>query len=224
MRLLLIRHGQTPANVRGELNTAVPGPRLTPLGQRQAAEVPHALSGDPIDSIAASVLVRTQLTAEPLARTRALDIDVYQGIHEIEAGDLEDRTDRDAVRRYLETIFAWGAGQMDVRMPGGPDGREFFTRFDADIAEIAGTGAETAVVFSHGAAIRAWVAGRATNVDHGFSMHNELDNTGIVELVGTPDDGWTLNSWAGAPIGGPDVTDTAAEDPTGETIDEARGQ
>ena len=224
MRLLLIRHGQTPANVRGELNTAVPGPRLTPLGQRQAAEVPHALSGDPIDSIAASVLVRTQLTAEPLARTRALDIDVYQGIHEIEAGDLEDRTDRDAVRRYLETIFAWGAGQMDVRMPGGPDGREFFTRFDADIAEIAGTGAETAVVFSHGAAIRAWVAGRATNVDHGFSMHNELDNTGIVELVGTPDDGWTLNSWAGAPIGGPRVTDTAAEDPTGETIDEARGQ
>ena len=149
---------------------------------------------------------------------------MYRGIHEIEAGDLEDRTDRDAVRRYLETIFVWGAGRLDVRMPGGPDGHEFFARFDADIAEIARTGAETAVVFSHGAAIRAWVAGRATNVDHGFSMHNELDNTGIVELVGAPDDGWTLNSWAGAPIGGPEVTDATAEDPTGETIDDARGQ
>ena len=29
MRLLLIRHGQTPANVRGELDTAAPGPGLT---------------------------------------------------------------------------------------------------------------------------------------------------------------------------------------------------
>lgn len=221
MRLLLIRHGQTPANVRGELDTAVPGPGLTPLGQRQAAELPHALVGDPIDLIAASVLIRTQLTAEPLARFRALDIDVYPGIHEIEAGDLEGRTDRAAVLRYLETVFAWGAGPMDERMPGGPDGYEFFARFDADIAAIAETGAETAVVFSHGAAIRAWVAGRATNVDHGFAMHNELDNTGIVEVAGTPDEGWTLDSWAGAPIGGPDVTDTTAEDPTGESIDDA---
>lgn len=222
MRLLLIRHGQTPANVRGELNTAVPGPRLTPLGERQAAEVPHALSGDPIEVIAASVLIRTQLTAEPLARTRALDIDVYPGIHEIEAGDLEDRSDRTAVRSYLETIFAWGLGHLDERMPGGPDGHDFFGRFDADIASLVATGADTAVVFSHGAAIRAWVARRATNVAPGFSMHNELDNTGIVELDENADGGWTLNSWAGAPIGGPEMTDTTAEDPTGETIDEAR--
>ena len=35
MRLLLIRHGETPGNVLGQLDTAHPGPGLTDLGERQ---------------------------------------------------------------------------------------------------------------------------------------------------------------------------------------------
>ena len=40
MRLLLVRHGQTPSNVAGLLDTALPGPGLTALGTRQAAAIP----------------------------------------------------------------------------------------------------------------------------------------------------------------------------------------
>ncbi|MFI5427738.1 histidine phosphatase family protein [Aeromicrobium sp. UC242_57] len=39
MRLILIRHGQTPANVDGVLESTVPGPGLTELGLEQAAEL-----------------------------------------------------------------------------------------------------------------------------------------------------------------------------------------
>ena len=46
MRLLLIRHGQTPSNVLGALDTLVPGPGLTPLGLEQAAAIPDALAGE----------------------------------------------------------------------------------------------------------------------------------------------------------------------------------
>ncbi|KTR37372.1 histidine phosphatase, partial [Curtobacterium oceanosedimentum] len=42
MRLLLIRHGQTPANVSGVLDAEVPGPGLTELGQQQADALPAA--------------------------------------------------------------------------------------------------------------------------------------------------------------------------------------
>lgn len=45
MRLLLIRHGQTPSNLKHLLDTAAPGPGLTPLGQDQAAALPQALAG-----------------------------------------------------------------------------------------------------------------------------------------------------------------------------------
>ena len=218
MRLLLIRHGQTPANVRGELGTAHPGPGLTELGTRQAAMIPAALRNEPIDGIFASTLIRTQLTAEPLATDRRLDIQVMGGLHEIEAGSLEGRTERASVHSYLETVFAWGLGDLDKAMPGGPDGHSFFARFDSDIDTIASQ-AETAVVFSHGAAIRVWTAARALNVPPSFAGVNELDNTGVVELVGSPADGWMLASWAGVPVGGAELVDESAVDPTGESLD-----
>jgi broad specificity phosphatase PhoE len=199
MRLLLIRHGQTPANVLGELDTAHPGPGLTELGARQAATIPDALRSRPIDAIFASTLLRTQLTAQPLAVDRRLDVQVAAGLHEIEAGSLEGRSDRASVRAYLETVFAWGAGNLDVRMPGATDGHAFFARFDADI-EAAASGSETAAVFSHGAAIRVWTAARARNVPPLFAGTNGLGNTGVVELTGSPLGGWTLVSWAGVPV------------------------
>ena len=42
MRLILIRHGETPSNVRGSLDTSLPGPGLTDLGQEQAEAIPAA--------------------------------------------------------------------------------------------------------------------------------------------------------------------------------------
>ena len=225
MRLLLIRHAQTPANVLGQLDTSRPGPGLTRLGERQAATVPDALGEDPISAIFASPLVRTQLTAEPLSASRGLDVRVLEGLQEIEAGSLEKRSDRSAVHSYLETVFAWGSGDLDVRMPGGADGHAFFDRFDADIATAAGAAVDgaaeeppTAAIFSHGAAIRVWTAARAHNIAPEFAATHELDNTGVVELSGSPDEGWTLLSWAGLPVGGPQLVDQQAEDPTGEAL------
>lgn len=221
MRLLLIRHGQTPSNVEGLLDTAAPGPGLTELGHRQAAQIPDALSHESVDGIWVSTLVRTHATAAPLAEARGLAPVQLPGIHEILAGDLEMRRDHEAVRIYLETVFAWGLGDLAPRMPGGEDGAEFFDRFDSSIASVATSGARSAVVVSHGAAIRVWVAGRAINVPPSYAGEHDIQNTGIIELDGSPDTGWTLLSWQGTPIGGSDLIDADANDPTGETLDDA---
>ena len=217
MRLLLIRHGQTPGNVLGRLDTEHPGPGLTDLGLRQAAAIPDALRFDPIDAIFVSTLLRTRLTAHPLAVDRGLELQVATGVHEIEAGSLEGLRDRASVRAYLETVMAWGTGNLDKRMPGAHDGHDFFRRFDADVA-VAAAGSEVAVVFSHGAAIRVWTAVRARNVPPTFAGEHELDNTGVVELTGSPEEGWTLLSWAGLPVGGMALTDLGAADPLGEPL------
>lgn len=63
MRLILIRHGQTPSNVAFLLDTAVPGPGLTDLGEKQAAALPQTLADVDIDLLYVSTLTRTQLTA-----------------------------------------------------------------------------------------------------------------------------------------------------------------
>ena len=202
MRLFLIRHGQTPANVLGQLDTAHPGPGLTELGLRQASVVPDVLRRESIDAIFASTLVRTQLTAQPLAAALSLDVQVATGLHEIEAGALEGLSDQASIRTYFATVLTWVTGDLTARMPDGLDGTSFFSRFDADIATAA-AGADTAAVFSHGAAIRVWTAARAGNVSPRFAGTTDLENTGVVELSGSPEDGWTLVSWAGLSVGSP---------------------
>lgn len=197
MRLLLIRHGQTPGNVLGQLDTAHPGPGLTPLGLKQAEALTSTIAHEKLDALYASTLLRTQLTAAPLSRARALTVEVRSGLHEIEAGTLELRSDRDSIGAYLQTVYAWGQGDLARAMPGGPDGHAFFERFDAEIAGIAASGAGVAAVVSHGAAIRVWVASRARNITPAFAAENALDNTGVVVLTGSPGDGWTLTEWAG---------------------------
>jgi probable phosphoglycerate mutase len=205
--------------VLGSLDTAAPGPGLTELGRQQADAVPHGLRDENVQGIYASRLVRTQLTAGPLSAERALDVVVHDGLHEIEAGDLEAKTDEASVKAYLGTVIKWGTGELDARMPGAYDGHEFFGRFDAAIAEIASAHDDTAVVFSHGAAIRAWVGARAVNISGEFTLHNPIDNTGVAALEGSLEDGWRLVSWADKPVGGAELADAVAPDPTGERVD-----
>ncbi|MET1064320.1 MAG: histidine phosphatase family protein [Arthrobacter sp.] len=222
MRLLLIRHGQTPGNVLGQLDTAHPGPGLTELGERQAEALARSLANEQIGLLYASTLVRTQITATPLSTVRGLTIEVLEGLREIEAGSLEKRTDKESHLRYLGTVFGWAAGDLNRRMPAGPSGHDFFERYDASIGQIAATaasgGAGTVAVVSHGAAIRVWAGLRASNLEAAFAARHILANTGIVALEGDPDAGWRLIHWDGSPVGGLALVDPTAEDPTGRSL------
>src|SRR4051794_38152638 len=201
MRLLLVRHGQTPTNVDFLLDTAVPGPGLTALGERQAAALPEALADEDIEALYASTLVRTQLTAAPLAAARGLAVQIRDGIREIAAGDLEMLPgDSEQGRLYMKTVFGWAEGDTALRVPGGESGDEALARYDAVVREAADSGAATVAMVSHGAAIRMWTAARADNVDVPFAAAHPLENTGVVVLEGSPADGWKALSWAGAVV------------------------
>ncbi|UXM91461.1 histidine phosphatase family protein [Paenarthrobacter sp. JL.01a] len=218
MKLLLIRHGQTPGNVAGELDTAFPGPGLTELGERQAAALPEALADETIDALYTSTLLRTQRTVLPLAKATGLQPTILAGVHEIEAGSLEKKTDHESHLRYMNTVFAWTDGDLDVRMPGAFNGHDFFARFDASVEEVVAAGHRTAVIVSHGAAIRCWAGRRATDIDTVFAQTHQLPNTGIVALEGDTKNGWKVLHWDQIPVGGMALVDQTAEDPTGEAL------
>ncbi|MBO3090075.1 histidine phosphatase family protein [Cellulomonas dongxiuzhuiae] len=219
MRLLLLRHGQTQSNVRGLVDTAIPGPGLTALGERQAAAVPAALEGRRIDAIAISTLLRTALTAAPLADRLNLAPTTYDGLREVDAGDLEMSSGHEAHQAYISTVFAWARGDTHRRMPGGPDGATFLARFDDAVAQVVSAGGSTAVVVSHGAAIRCWAAARVAGLDVDDVERTSLDNTGAIEIDGDPAGGWRLVAWSTDPLGGPTLRDDAGDDPTGEPLD-----
>lgn len=215
MRLVLVRHGQTPSNVAGALDTGAPGAPLTTLGHRQADALADVFGVERIHGVYASDRIRAQLTAAPLAARQRLEVPVLPGLGEISAGDLELRTDEDAVLAYATSAHAWVAGDLDRALPGGESGSQFLERYDNAIAEIvAGHDADDVVVaLSHGAAIRTWTALRARSSG---PSPNALANTGCVDLRGTPSTGWEVAGWSAAPLGGAHLLDLAAHDVTSE--------
>ena len=223
MRLIFIRHGQTPSNVRGLLDTRVPGPGLTSLGLEQASALPKALANEQISAIYVSTMVRTHLTAAFLAASLELEPIERSGVREITSGDLEMRSDAGSVETYMGTVFSWTRGHLEARIPGGESGTEFLERFDAVIAEIVAAGHSTVVVLSHGAAIRAWTAMRGVNLPPDFIAEHPLHNTGIVIVEGRPDGEWVVESFMGSAVGG-DRVDSSAAGPTGEGLARISGR
>lgn len=222
MRLILIRHGQTPNNVHNLLDTAAPGPALTPLGELQAAAVPGAAADERIDALYISNLTRTALTAAPLAAARGLDPLVRDGLREISAGDLEMKGDRESVMGYMTVLKSWLTGDLSARMPGADNGFEVLERFDDVVQEAAAH--ESVAMVSHGAMIRFWAGHRGMNVDWSDQKYYELSNTGIVTLEGEPTGssargGWEVRSWHGSPAGG--LGGAADDGPTAEIAKEA---
>jgi probable phosphoglycerate mutase len=215
MRLLLIRHGQTIDNVNGDLGTVIPGPVLTEFGQRQAVAIPGALADENIAAIYASTMQRTALTAAPLAAATGRTVEILGGIHEIDAGIFEGKSDKESVRGYMGTIISWWKDSA-ARIPGGESGDEFFARFTAAIGRAAAPHDGTIAVFSHGAAIRTWASAISRNIDEAFSRVHELPNTAMIVLEGSPAEGWITTHWDGEPVGGEDLDDPTAIDPTGD--------
>jgi broad specificity phosphatase PhoE len=222
MRLLLIRHGQTPSNVDGILDSGFPGAGLTDLGRRQADAVPDALDGERIAGLYVSRLVRTQQTAAPLATHLGLTPQITEGFQEIFAGDYEMRSDHEAADAYHHAQEAWIGGDLDLTIPGSEDGHAFWARYTGALRQAAGShrGDETIAVVSHGAAIRVFTA-LATRFAPSFADVPPIRNTGMVVLTGAPDRGWQFETWHEDPLGGRELLGDTEHDVTADEAADA---
>lgn len=218
MRLLLLRHGQTPSNVAGALDTSFPGAGLTELGHAQARAVPGALREEKIAGIHVSRLIRTHETAAPMSATLGIPLQITEGLEEIPAGDLEMRLDEEAVGAYQDNQYRWGGRDFTHALPGGEDGHRFWARYTGALREIAGLYAEdaTVAVVSHGAAIRVFSI-LAAGLPPATRYEHPLFNTGMVTLTGHPEQGWELRDWVSEPIGGAQLLGDVSHDVTADT-------
>ncbi|GAA5158616.1 histidine phosphatase family protein [Amycolatopsis dongchuanensis] len=199
MKLYLIRHAESTANVRKILDTALPGPPLTDLGQLQAQALAERLSGEPIAAVYASRAIRAQQTAAPLAAALMREVQVIDGVHEINVGDLEGRGDREALVAYAATVHPWTRGDLEVAMPGGESGQQVRARYLAAVAELRAKHEQDPAIalVSHGGAIRVAAEWLADNVRPELADQGLIPNTGIVELESVSSGGWTCLTWVG---------------------------
>ena len=198
--LTWVRHAQSAANAAGIIDTTVPGPGLTALGDTQAQAIAETLKANAYDGIYVSNMVRTQLTADPLATDLGLTPVVLSGVREINAGIFEGRSGLLAGIGYALPPAAWVLGARFVPVLGGENGNGFDARVNDAVATIYASGDTNAVVFSHGATIMAWTLMTVDNPNLLLALTHPLGNTAVVVVNGNPEDGWTLQSWDGVAV------------------------
>jgi len=195
-----VRHAQSTANAAGIVDTSVPGPGLTALGDTQAQVIAETLATGGHDAIYVSNMLRTQLTAAPLATELGMTPGVLPGVREINAGVFEGQGGLLAGVGYALPPAAWVLGARFVPILGGENGNGFEARVNDAVATIYASGATKPVVFAHGATIMAWTLMTVDNPNLLLALTHPLGNTAVVVVTGTPDDGWTLQSWDGVPV------------------------
>jgi broad specificity phosphatase PhoE len=198
--LTWVRHAQSTANAAGIIDTSVPGPGLTALGDIQAQQIAETLIVNGHDGIYVSDMIRTQLTAAPLATKLGMAPVVLGGLREINAGIFEARGGPFAGIGYALPPAAWVLGARFVPILGGENGNGFAARVNDTVGTISASGAAKPVLFAHGATIMAWTLMTVENPNLLLALTHPLGNTASVVVDGNPDDGWTLQSWDGVPV------------------------
>ncbi|MFR9729087.1 histidine phosphatase family protein [Saccharopolyspora sp. MS10] len=202
LRLVLVRHGQTPSNVRGLLDTLPPGPGLTDHGARQADDLAERLATEKVLSIHASRALRAQQTALPTATRHGLELGVLDGTHEIFVGELEGRGDAEARALFDEIYAGWHHGEADRPMPGGETGNEALARFfDSARPLLQDVATGSVVLVSHGAMLRLAAARLCPEIGPRRTTEAYLPNTGAITLEAdsASPTGWRCARWDDLP-------------------------
>jgi broad specificity phosphatase PhoE len=120
--LTFVSHALSAANAAEIIDTSMPGPDITALGDGQAVAVATELSTNRYDGIYASTIVRTQQTAAPLSQALGEPVAVLPGLREIEAGQYEGQSEATAGQQYEAAPRAWLHGNRSARIPGSING------------------------------------------------------------------------------------------------------
>jgi len=143
--LIIVRHGRPERDVRDEGEAA--DPSLSLLGRSQAELTAEFLRYESITRIAASTMSRARQTAEPLAAKLSLDIELHDGLCEVDRESnsyvpMEEMTNEDpVVADFLNDPWSLFNGDFEGFRTRVIDG------FDKIVRENRGG---TVAVFCHG--------------------------------------------------------------------------
>jgi len=119
MRLILVRHGETDTN-KARLALGQADVELNEHGRWQAQRLAISLKNEPIGAIYSSPLKRALATAEPIASSHGLQVQVDEGLIEMDIGEMEGLTFQQVGERYPHFLQAWlGDQAAHEAMPGG---------------------------------------------------------------------------------------------------------
>ena len=129
IEIVLVRHGEPDWEPGGR---AVDEPRLTPLGQAQAAATADFLAKERFDTFYTSNLRRARETARPIAESIGMEPEVQSWLAELGLPSLEGKTS-DEIQKFFLGVRTRELSQWWEGVPGGESFRHFHERVSAGI-------------------------------------------------------------------------------------------
>ncbi len=182
--MLLIRHGETQAAIRGEMFPMIDGqgdPALRLEGHAQAQAVGDRLKSEAIDAIYVTTMQRTHQTAAPLAAALGITPNVEADLREVFLGDWDGgefrfrAAENDPAFIRARDKECWG------ELPGAETFIELQTRVVRGLRRIAAAHPDQLVaVVVHGGVVGAALAAATGSRNFGF---NGADNGSISRVV-----------------------------------------
>lgn len=183
--LILVRHA---AHVHLNLNLSgrTPGVPLSEAGRAQAARLAARLATRGVDAVRSSPLDRARQTAAAIADAAGLDVEVAEGLQEIDFGGWTG-LGFDALAGDPEWD-RWNSARATARPPGGESMAEAQARI---VAHLDATAREhdggTVVLVSHADMIRA-VAAHVLGLELDNLLRFDIDPASATTLIWG--DGW----------------------------------
>jgi broad specificity phosphatase PhoE len=161
LELLLIRHGQTLANVEGHWTGWSETP-LTELGLTQIEAVAQRIAAEfpQVDALYTSPLPRALKTARAIAAAVGLEPVPLDELREIDFGDLNGISLEGMEEQYPELFERWKVKtDIDFVWPGGERRADFYRRVGSALEQVlAGHSEGLVVLVAHGGTLRSLLA------------------------------------------------------------------
>lgn len=148
MKLWLVRHGETEANIAELYSGHTPTP-LTPKGLMQAERLGELLGHVPFDRVVCSELERTQHTARLLLGERDIPLVTHPCLNEMFFGDWEMRHHRDLLREDKKNYAAWCSDWQHASPTNGESFSAFSQRIAAFVDELPHYEDQNLLIVSH---------------------------------------------------------------------------
>lgn len=149
MRLWLVRHGETDANVAGVFCGHAPAV-LTARGVEQARTLHSLLQGVAFDQVLCSELERARHTARLVLDGADVPVETTSLLNEMFFGDWEMRHHRNLAEEDVKNWAAWCADWENTVPPGGEGFQDFSARVSDFIALLMQHGErENVLIVSH---------------------------------------------------------------------------
>lgn len=206
--LLMLRHGETFANLEKRLDTRVPGAALTERGKEQAREWGRQRDPRSLTLIGTSEALRARQTGREIlngmreafphvAQNEFPELRIIPGIYETQVGDWEDGIidDVNLLAKWFGLFLTWLKGDWETSSPGplGENARMVADRAMPQIHALYeeffnGTSARAqdqekdVLLVAHGAIIPLMTTMMVPDMDKRFAFWSFLGNTDTVTL------------------------------------------